>query len=124
MYRMLTNEVAKMAEADDGKAAVMARMRYGWAKIRGAYRRSRRRWLCPQRKGFPIGGGAHAAKNERRCCLEQVAATVFPFGFGANNAHAVGAERKDCECRSVSERRLAVKAFDERRKLRIASNLP
>ena len=87
----------------------------------------RRRWarllrgcghgLLPQRKGFPVCGNAHAAKDEWRCRFEQGMAAVLPFRFRANDAHAVGAERKNRECRRVGEARLAVEAFDERREL-------
>ena len=79
---MLPEDMAMKAGTDGGMAAG---------------RRVRRCGLLPQCKGFPIGWGTHAAKNERRRCLEQVAATVLPFRFRSNDAHAVCAERKNCE---------------------------
>lgn len=82
----------------------------------------RRAGLLPKRKRFPVGGCAHAAKDERCCGLEQGVAAFFPLGFGAYDAHAVGAERKNRECRRVSEARLAVEAFNKRREARGASN--
>ena len=82
----------------------MKRTGYGWAKIRGAYRLSRRGRLRPQRKGFPVGGDAHAAKDEWRRRLEQGAAAVLPFRFWADDSHAVCAERKDRKCCRVGER--------------------
>ena len=97
------------------------------AMMRRAGGAIRRRWarllrgcghgLLPQRKGFPVCGNAHAAKDEWRCRFEQGMAAVLPFRFRANDAHAVGAERKNRECRRVGEARLAVEAFDERREL-------
>ena len=92
----------------------MKRIGYRWAKIRGAYRLSRRGRLRPQRKGFPVGGDAHAAKDEWRCRFEQGLAAVLPFRFRANDAHAVGAERKNREGRGVVEAWLAFETFNER----------
>ena len=86
----------------------------------------RRRWprllrgcghgLLPQRKGFPVGGDAHAAKDECRRRLEQGMAAVFPFRLRANDAHAVGAERKYRKCCCVGKSRLPLKALYEWRK--------
>ena len=74
--------------------------------------------LLPQCECCPIRWDTHAAQDEWRCCLEQGAASVFPFGFRANDAHAVGTERKNRECRRVGERRLAVETFDKWRESR------
>ena len=111
----------------------MMRLRRALApQVRRAGGAIRRRWarllrgcghgLLPQRKGFPVCGNAHAAKDEWRCRFEQGMAAVLPFRFRANDAHAVGAERKNRECRRVGEARLAVEAFDERRELWITPN--
>ena len=78
----------------------------------------------PQSKGIPAGGNTHAAKDEGCCCLEQFAAAVFPFGFRADDVHAVGTKRKDREGGRVGERRLAIKTFDEWGKMRVAANPP
>ena len=79
--------------------------------------RGRWRGLLPQRKRFPVGGDAHAAKDEWRCRPEQGMAAVLPFGFRPDDAQAVGAERKNRERRRVGEARLTVETFDERREL-------
>ena len=78
----------------------------------------------PQNKGIPAGGDAHAAKDEGSCCLEQCAAAFFPFGFRADDGHAVGAKRKDREGGRVGERRLTIKTFDEWGKMRVTANPP
>ena len=57
----------------------------------------------PHRKRFPVVGSSHAAKDERRRGFEQVATTLFPLGFGADDFHAVGAERKNGECCRVDK---------------------
>ena len=78
--------------------------------------------LLPQRKGFPVGGDAHAAKDEWRCRFEQGMAAVLPFRFMANDVHAVGAERKNRKRRRIGEACLTVEAFDERGELWITPN--
>ena len=93
------------------------------AKESGGFSRSRGGRLLPKRKRFPVGGCAHAAKDERRCRLEQGAAAFLPLRFGAYDAHAVGTERKNREGRSVGEARLAVEAFHERRKARVGAGI-
>ena len=82
------------------------------------------RQSSPQSKGIPAGGNTHAAKDEGGCCLEQYAAASLPFGFRADDGHAVGAKRKDCEGGRVGERRLTIKTFDEWGKMRVTANPP
>ena len=59
--------------------------------------------LLPHRKRFPVVGSSHAAKDERCSGFEQGATPFFPLGFGADDFHAVGAERKNGECCRVDK---------------------
>ena len=138
MYEMLLHDVADGGRAGGcrGRRLRRGRRRGGWSVSgtmkRRAGRAIRRRsprllrgcghGLLPQSKGFPVGWDAHAAKDEWRRRLEQGMAAVFPFRFRANDAHAVGAERKNRESRRVGEARLTVEAFDERGELWITPN--
>ena len=73
-------------------------------------------------QAFPSRRERPCREGERRRGLEHGTTTVFPLGFGAYDAHAVGAERKNRECRRVVEAWLALKALHERCKARVSTN--
>ncbi len=78
--------------------------------------------VFPKRERFPVGWSAHAAKNKRCSCSEKFTAAVFPFGFGADDTHAVCAKGKNRKGRGIVEARLAGKALDKWFKMRIPTN--
>ena len=62
--------------------------------------------LLPNRERLPVGGEAHATKDERIGGFKKRTATITPLALRPNNRKTVGAEREKRENGCVCVRRL------------------